>query len=340
MKLSALLIAALTLPAFAENQGWVNFIRQNQLDTGLLWDMPVSATGQSASPLALEKTGALFQLWAIKEATQSDFLLDQKLVGVYLPSASIVIETGDPYPHRHRTRADQPYTVKVMVDGLLNAPDIPNAATQVLLEKHLAPYQGDLTQIDPRTATSQAPSLSAYLASNGSHEIKVPFSTLPSEDPTKAYGEEHFVVHALADAPYPQTQIAWGHVQIWPVATAWIEGIEEGQTVRFNPGPITLYLEDLYPASTSYVQIYKGAQQLNKAGKKIPGSVLALDRDTSEDRTIFLKNWENVIEEDGLHTLEIITETPFGVERLFHVTFSTDRQITINGAITDAELGY
>src|SRR5690606_16529057 len=112
--------------------GYVNFIRQTQQDTGVVWSMPVVPKGESASPLTLESKGALFQLWTIEQSAAKDYLLDQKLVGAYLPSASLRITTGDPYSRVPRTRADQPFTVTYDVAGLLAGAGIPEAATKVL----------------------------------------------------------------------------------------------------------------------------------------------------------------------------------------------------------------
>ncbi|MEM9238033.1 MAG: hypothetical protein AAGB14_14775, partial [Verrucomicrobiota bacterium] len=296
-----ILVAAMATPAFSED-AWVNFIRQNQVRTGVVWDMPVDPQGNGPSALTLEEDGALFQLWTIRQSDFKDYLLDQKVVGTYLPSAEIRIQTGDPYPHVHRTRADQPFTVEIDVSGLLAGTNIPDAAKRVMMEHHLASYTGGRTSIDPRHAIGGTPADSGYISSNGTIVLNFNASSLPAGDPTQAMGEEHFVIHSLPDADAPQTQIASNFVQVWPVASGHITGIEQGQTVRFSTPPIELHLENLYPSSMTYLQIYPGDPRLGVDGEKVDGTVLVLDQDIKEDRTIRLDEWEETLEEDGTYT--------------------------------------
>lgn len=336
MKAALMLATLLPAAGFAQDE-WVNFIRQNQLDTGVVWQLPVVPKGQAPSPLALETGGALFQLWTIRQSDAQDFLLDQKLVGAYLPSADIRIHTADPYPNICRTRADQPFSVEIEVRGLLAGEGLPDAAKRVLLEHHLASYESGRTSVDPRVATGGTPLSSASISANGTLMLDFAASSLPASDPTQALGEEHFVVHALADGAISQSQIASNFIQIWPVATGRIEGIEPGDTVKFDAPALTVTLDKLYPSSTTYLQIYEGAPVLGTEGKRIEGSILVLDQDTSEDRVIRIEGWESELEKEGLHTLEIVTLTPFGPERLAHVAFHVDRELSINSLLGDIQ---
>ena len=92
MKSRLLLLAAILCTpsaATAAGEGYANFLRQTQQNTGVVWSVPVDAEGASASPGLLEENGALFQLWTIEQETAKEYLLDQKLVGTYLPKASV-----------------------------------------------------------------------------------------------------------------------------------------------------------------------------------------------------------------------------------------------------------
>lgn len=317
---------------------WVNFIRQTQVDSGVIWDMPVAPTGNAPSMLTLENGGALFQLWTIEQSEVQDYLLDQRLVGTYLPAAEIRIETGDPYPHVHRTRADQPFKVHIGVSGLLQGIDFPAASKKVLLEQHLATRSGHDELIDAVAAVSGMPHSEGVLDVNGTHTLAFAASSLPSTDPTAAMGEEHFVVHALPDASMPQTQIATNHVQIWPVASGTIHGLAAEDVIRNDAPKITLELQDLYPSSTTYLQLYRGAAQLGTQGTTIDGSVLVLDRDRTVDRTLTIAEWSDLLEADGKHTLEIVTITPFGTERLSFVEFMVDRELHVNAHLGSIEV--
>lgn len=336
MKACLFLAALIAAPAFASDT-WVNFIRQNQVKSGVVWDMPVDPQGNGPSAMALEEDGSLFQLWTIRQNNFKDYLLDQKVVGTYLPSADVLIETGDPYPHIHRTRADQPFRVTIKVNGLLAGAGVPDAATRVLTEHHLAPYSTGQTSIDPRIATGGTPANSGHITKNGDTILNFSSSTLPASDPTRALGEEHFVVHSLPDLDAPQTQIASNFVQVWPVASASIQGLQPGETVRFRTPPLQLHLHDLYPSSTTYLQIYPGSPQLGINGTKIDGSILVLDQDTKEDRILSVTDWEAAFESEGEYTMEIITETPFGPERLTYLSFQVDRVLAVNAQIGDYE---
>ena len=115
MKTHLLLGMLLSSHVLAAGEGFTNFIRQTQQGTGVVWNMPVSSAGSSASQLLLEEGGSLFQLWTIEQTTAKEYLLDQKVVGAYLPKADIVITTvdpnRDPVSGAPRTRADKPFTI-------------------------------------------------------------------------------------------------------------------------------------------------------------------------------------------------------------------------------------
>ena len=48
-------------------------------------------------------------------------------------------------------------------------------------------------------------------------------------------------------------------------------------------------------------------------------------------------DWDNVVKEDGNYTLEVITITPFGADRLSYRSFEVERTIRLNGAVTSVE---
>lgn len=329
-----LFIAPLLLAqALAQGEGYVNFIRQQQKTTGVVWSMPVDPKGAGPSQLPLEQDGALFQLWTIEQATAKDHLLDQKLVGAYLPSASISIRTLDPYTGVPRTRADQPFTVILNVSGLLNGTGLPEASTKVLLEHHLANYNGGQKSVPAAKAISGTPHSSTYLSSNGTTTLQFPVTNLKASDPTTAEGEEHFVIHALADQGAGQTQLATAHVQVWPVASGTIGGLRDNEKVRFHAPNLTVSLTDLYPRSNTWLQIYPGAARVGTIGSPVEGSILILDQDRSDSRLLTVSDYDAVMTEDGTYTIELLTQTPFGIDRLDHVTFVVDRKLEIRAQL-------
>lgn len=318
------------LHAGAQTTGYTNFVRQNQQGLGVVWDMPVAATGSATSALALESGGALFQLWTIETKTAKDHLLDQKLVGAYLPTADIRVTTLDPNGRVPRTRVDQPFTIEINVTGLLTGAGLPQSSTSVLLERHLGAYPEDQTIFDPEQVVSGQPYSSAYISSNGKTVLSFPVSSLTASDPTKATGEEHFVIHALSDGTLTQTQLASAHVQVWPVASGEIKGIKNGDKLRFKTPPLELLLNDLYPTSDTYLMLYQGTQVNGAEGKLVKAFPLP-DRDTSESHVLSVSELDACIEEDGSYTLALFSDTVYGREFLCDpVTFSINRTIQVN----------
>ena len=329
MKVFLPLMLAGAMHASGQTTGYVNLLRQQQQGTGVVWDMPVAATGSSLSALALENGGSLFQLWTIKSGTATDYLLDQKLVGAYLPTADIVVTTLDPNGKVPRTRVDQPFSVDININGLLTGSDFPLASANVLLERHLANYPTDGFVLDPSKVISGTPASSAYLSQNGKNPLRFAASSLTAADPTKATGEEHFVVHALADGTSTQTQIASAMVQVWPVASGEIKGIANGDRLRFQSPKIELIINDLYPRSDTYLMLYEGTQYTGTTGQIV--MAYPMDRDTSESTVIAVDDLDAKVTKDGTYTLALFSDTVYGRELLCEtVTFQVNRTIQVN----------
>lgn len=344
MKISPLFhgaVAALALaaPAFAQSgTAFTNFIRQVQLPSNVERDMSVSSTGEALSPLAIDPGGARFELWTVKNTNPpTAYLLDSKYVGTYVPIAQIAISTGDPYPTIPRTRADQPFTVTVTMSELLADPEAPDASRMVNFLHHVQSYgSGDGVNIDRTMATLEG---SETLMQNGIRTYGFTLHHIPGSNLAKVRGEERFSVFSLEDYQAPESQLASQFVQIWPVADGAISGIEEGQLVRFKMPSITVTLNDLYPGSSTYTQVYKGPPALGTEGLTVPGGSWINSKAIPENKTLTIDDFAGVFDEggDGLWTMEVITSTPFGLDRLAYVSFNLNRTIRFNGSITSQE---
>jgi hypothetical protein len=110
--------------------------------------------------------------------------------------------------------------------------------------------------------------------------------------------------------------------------------LTNGQLVRFDTPKVTVTLEDLYPDSRTYAQLYPGAPTLGTEGRVIPGSGLVIYEAVPHNRTLVLENWDTMIDQDGQWTIEVLTVTPFGIDRLAYVTFNIDRSIEVQGTVT------
>jgi hypothetical protein len=320
------------MQAAAQDGGYVNFLRKHQQASGVIWDMPAAAAGSTP---AIDKGNSLFQLWSVEQGTAKDHLLDQKLLGAYIPVAEITITTLDPGGRVPRTRVDQPFTVDINISGLLTGVNFPIASSNVLLERHLASDGTSAEPITPASAVSGTPAASGYIRDNGRTVLKFPASSLTATDPTTASGEEHFVIHTLSDGSITQTQIASARVQVWPVASGEIKGITQGARLTSGAPDIKVILNDLYPRSDTYLMLYKGSQIHGNTGSII--MAYPMDRDVSESTVIGTGSLDSMIGEDGTYTLALLSDTVFGRELLCEtVTFHVNRGIQAGAVRPDS----
>ncbi|MBC8128539.1 MAG: hypothetical protein H8M99_15475 [Gloeobacteraceae cyanobacterium ES-bin-144] len=329
MKRILLILLTSTLAVNAQSSNYRNIVRQIQQPNGVVWDMPdVLPNGAAPSALNIEAGGALFQLWTIEKATAKDYLLDQKLVGAYLPTADLKVTTEDPYTGVPRTRIGRPFTVDVNIPGLLSGAGLPLAATKVLYEKHIQNYATPRVSLSPTAVLSNTPTSSSYYTANGKTTLRYESSALTASDPTKASGEEHFVVHALTDGATSQTQIASALVQVWPVASGLIKGISPGDKIRFQAPKIELILTDLYPRSNTYLLLFKGNQTTTGG---ITVKEYPWDSEEPCSIVISVSELESKLTQDGDYTLALVSDTIFGRELLgVVIPFSVDRTLKVN----------
>jgi len=339
MKMRAFLAIGtlLAVAQVAPGQAYTNFIRQVQTVSHVEWQVPVDRTGEQLSPLSVDPGGAHFELWTVQADPLKAFLLDNKYVGTYVPRANVRIYSEDPYPVIPRTRADRPFNVEIAVAGLIpEVPEAPAAAKQVNLHHHVQSYgeDGDGTEINREMAILHT---QASETENGYHTFRYAVSSVPGADRTKIRGEERFTVESLPDFQAPASPLASQFIQIWPVADAQISGINEGDFIRFKMPPVEIHLNDLYPDSETWAQVYQGNPQLGVAGTIVPGSAIVIADSVPQDRVLRISEWDMALDDDGTWTLEVLHKTPFGLERLDYVTFGLNRTLEVHGSVTTIE---
>ncbi|MES2475129.1 MAG: hypothetical protein V4640_05070 [Verrucomicrobiota bacterium] len=316
---------------------YTNFIRQvNSLPT-VEWDMSVAASGnQQESALPVLIGGSRFELWTVLNTPLTNYLLDARTVGAHMPKAEIVIRSEDPYSEIPRTRADRPFFVDVTASGLLSGATDPESAKSVTLLRHVQSYgsTGNGRDLDRTQATLLSQGL---ITTNATQTLTYELNTIPGDNRAKVRGEERFSVFGQVSEGQPQSQIASRYVQIWPVADGSISGIAANEVVRFKAPDLTVALNDLYPTSNTYTQLYPGAAKLGVAGTRIPEASVVSTDTTPVNAVLSIKNYDELLSADGVWTIEVITETPFGVERLAHVSFKVDRTMELNGQFTTME---
>lgn len=324
------LFGATAAVATADTTTFTNFIRQVQLPTGVQWDVSVAAlspAGGTLSPLAIDPGGARFELWTVKSNPLTSYLLDSKYVGAYIPVASVGIRSEDPYALIPRTRADRPFYVDLVVTGLLNGATDPVPSKSVKLLRYRQSYEAGGTglSIDRTQAEWMPPAVS--ISTNGSRTLTFAITSLLGANRAKVRGEERFSIFSLEDYQAPESQLASRFIQIWPVADGSITGITQNQKLRWDLPPVTFTFNDLYPSSRSYAQVYPGNPQLGVTGTVVPGSSLVLTESVPVSRVLTANNYAEVFDANGRWTMELLTVTPFGIDRLAYVSFDIDRTI-------------
>ncbi|MBT8037474.1 MAG: hypothetical protein KJO21_08010 [Verrucomicrobiae bacterium] len=340
--LSSLLIAG-TIPSIQA----VDYIEQVDLETGLVYqiyvttgDGTISGDGTIISPMPVGNDGSTYQLYAEGLPPDSTmYLLDEKYVASYTPEAHIVISSEDPHP-TPRTRADEPFTIDIEVKGLL-APgeDVPEAALNVYFQELTMNYDPVLdraTDPDPANETLE----NDFFIVENSEVQRTGMTRLDSNVFFKERGEEIFRAYALPDADLDWLQIASEKIQVWPIADVAITGMEPDQQITRSLPDLNISLTDLYPDSTTIVQVYKGSQALGTQGVEVEGSRVSFNSIVPQDAQIVLRHWDKYAPDDGDYTVEVITVTPFNnrqPERLVWLSFSVDRTIEMNGSSTTSE---
>lgn len=330
MKHLLILFALASGSAFAQT-GYVNFVRQSQQSTSVIWDMPVAPKGAAPSALMIEQNGALFQLWTVEQNGGKDFLLDQKLVGAYLPVADITITTLDPNGTVPRTRIDKPYTVNVNLSGLLSGSGLPQAASEVLLQRYVASYPTGSFTLNPTTAISGTPRQNRTLKNNGIDSRLYAPAVEPRAlitDTTKALGEEHFVIHALSDGSFSQTQIDSTFVQVWPIASGEIQGIVPNKIYGMDLPIPTIVLKDLYPRSDTYLLLFEGT---GTSGTPVTLKSYPMDRAEIFSTTMTVPELSSKATKEGSYTLALVSDTVYGRELLGStISFHMKGSIRVN----------
>lgn len=331
---------------FAQTATYTNFLRQVQNPSGVQWDVAVAKDGTRDSGLEVPTGGSRYELWTVKSAPLTSYLLDTTYVGAYTPDSSVNIRTEDPYPVTPRTRADRPYWVDVKVKGLSTLAGVQDAAKLVKLLRYTQSYGtgGTGVNLNRSLATLLTQSLISNTPGDSPATFPYPLSSIPGTPRNKIRGEERYSIFSLADvlSLSPESMLSSKTVVIWPVATATIsDNLVDDQVVKQKVPNITVDVKDLYPASFVYGQIYQGAATPVgapvKEGIRVDGTAWQSTDTKPLDGLLAPTTWDSLFTSDGLWTFEVLTITPFGTERLDSVTFTLKRILKVNATVTTME---
>lgn len=327
----------------ATGQTRSNFIRQVHQATGVQWDVPVGDAGARQAVLPVLPGGSRFELWTVESPSARHFLLDVKFVDVNLPKSNIRIVTEDPCTTVVRTRADRPFRVEVTTSGLLSGLGLPLLSDLVVVYRHVQAYGSGEEILGLKLGGLNLNPDQGILVSvgtisgNGTKILHYPINAIPGPNRAKVMGEERFSVLTLPDLGNPAAPLAMRFLQVWPVADGSIRGIENGQRVRGSLPDVTLTAHDLYPDSQTYAQIYPGEVRNGAEGTVVLGSAVVVNHQVPQNRQMVLSGWDEAAPDNGRWTLELLTVTPFGIDRLDHVTFDVHRALKVRGALSSLE---
>lgn len=340
-KCQAFLFAALlsTAPVSAPGE---NIIRQTVIKTSLTYDMITDAdSGRAIAKFGVGRDGTIFELFARGTAWDTNlYFLDRKVVGFYMPQATIQVATADAWTKMTTgiptTRADKPFTLAISVSGLTTDPTAPLAARQVLY-----------TRVGQNFTDSYVPesnlqyTLTSMHMGNSSPSYTPVYTALTPMAPTKCMGLERFTISSLPDETVTASSIlAEACLLVWPVPEASFRGIANSDLFRDNLPRFSIVYKDLYPVSLTYAQIYAGSPVLGTVGTFIDGSMRWHYTTVPQNEVITVNNWDSLIPRDGSYTIEVLCMTPFdswATERLASVTFSVNRNVMIRGQVTTME---
>lgn len=174
------------------------------------------------------------------------------------------------------------------------------------------------------------------ISQNGTRRHTYSSGNIPGGDAHSDAGVETFKLYALADEFVAKTKLAEAQVQVWPLSKASFVGIEPGESYGILP-EVKVELTGLYPTSKTWVQVYQGAEKLGTEGKKLTQSTIEVDDDVPRATNLVFRDLDASLSSDGLWTLEVLTETPFGIERLSHTTIEVGRAMELRGRFNTVE---
>jgi len=324
---------AITSSVTADDVPYVNQIIQiienpiNPNTPTLEYLTPLAASGSSLSPEEVA-TRSVFQLWTTHGTTGAEYLLDEKTVSSYHPQAEISITSADPYEAVPRTRVDQPFTVTYTVSGIVtDDSEVQEAAKSVIFDHRVTGYaEGEHEAGDNAAYTTHDHD---PITQNGEGSLAGVVTEITGDDLTKVSGEEIFSIYANPDFGVVGASLLTSQrVQIWPVASGSISGVDPNQKYALVP---TIYITavDLYPSSDTYLRYYKTSDPTNTETSGVIGNI-RLTTTVPESKNWQIRDLDSSITEEGVYTLELLHTTVFNTIRL-----GSPLQLTVDRTISN-----
>lgn len=310
---------------------WTVTLVQKHLESSGVFQGRVEMEGSRVSFAPVPEGGSEFNLWAYRRGPDGleEHLVDTEVVGAYLPKGEIWITTQDPYSEGiPRTRIDQGFTLNFEIEGLMEGADAPEAARKVLLDHKIAVAQGDpkKNNLGPEADFNQS-----FIDRNGVGGINFIASNLPGSDPFNDAGVESFKLFALPDGDVAELELSSAQVQIWPLSQASFSGVSSSSVYTIAPD-VSVDLVNLYPDSETWAQVYKGPERVGTNGIRLVENMALVKDSVPRDTVLKFTKLDTILDSNGEWTIEVITRTPFGIERLAHTSININRDLKLRGS--------
>jgi hypothetical protein len=344
--------------------GYTNFIYQKLLPSGIDMDSGIqvdsSGAGKYIGVPFKPEGGSRFDLYTVKAQTPQAPLtttyLGTATIDLFTPRTELRVISGDPYNDAlgetgpRRTRADEPFSIAATVAGLETNLNRPECFRFINFFHTRQSYLPSKRQVD--RGLNPIESLpTRQFARNGTEVLRymTSLSGLTPEDRVSgACGEERFQAISLEDRQLEGQTIAprvldEKLVQVWPCATGNIVGLPN--LVRDVVPTIQFNVENTYPLSFTYVQVYpgRGVRGAVGNGRVVLNASYPNTREHSMPWTgLSPVDFNSYFPTDGWWTVEIVTTTPRcptwrnRIQVAFAETL-VNRTITLNTNLTTSE---
>lgn len=329
--LGALSVATLFGQDEDRNAEWTVTLVQKHLASTGVFQGRVEMEGSQVSFAPIPEGGSEFNLWAYRRGPDGleEHLVDTEVVGAYLPKGNLWITTPDPYTGGiPRTRIDQGFTLNFEIEGLMNTDESPEAARKVLLDHKLAGVEGNPEDF---VMGPEEDFVQSYIERNGPGGLTFSPSNIPGSDPYSDSGIESFKLFAMPDGDTAELELSSAQVQVWPMSSAVFVGVSP-TTVHTIAPELTVELTNLYPDSETWVQVYQGPEVVGTNGTRLTETYAIVNDVEPQNKVMEFTKLDTVLSENGEWTLEVLTRTPFGVERLTHTSLNISRDLKLRGS--------
>ena len=349
MIMKKLFCMLLLTTALAHSQTTVWQTRMIQSQIGGATGIPELVSNRGSSPsLPIGENGSRFELWGWKFVDGqlvSEELLDSTEVGTYLPTAEVYISSADTYNGFHRCRVDQPFTVTIDVQNLIDAsiPDAPDASKRVLVEHWVDLYAAGT--YDGDSVESSTLVRDFYITADEPRQtFTFPVTNIVAPDIARRSGRERFIVYALADAEAPLREIASNSITMLPIPEGYISGSDLDSVHKAMPDfDATVYRA--YPGGSTWVEVYDGSFDEGERGTQLGTTFEASGYNYSVPlNQLNFRDFPISVQPrfSGSKTIVLRTSSPFPGESigeggiiLDYKTIAVENTLKVNGMLTD-----